>query len=224
VGIGYARAAGYVGTQWGVEVIFKDAALAAVFMLMGASLVLVISQNWRWMLAAFAMQYLAVFWLVALNWPIGLAAIKLVVGVMVGAVLASSRSGDEVLGTDLSGIPGLIFRTLAAVLVWALVFSIAPDFERWIPTQRVILQGGLVLIGMGLLQLGMSNRPPRVVLGLLTGLAGFEIIYAAVESSILVAGMLGVVNLGLALTGVYLLLTGGMSEETEGEQAAEELV
>jgi hypothetical protein len=58
---------------------------------------------------------------------------------------------------------------------------------------------------MGLLQLGTSAQPFRVVLGLLTVLAGFEIIYAAVESSTLVAALLAAINLSLALTGAYLL-------------------
>jgi hypothetical protein len=45
------------------------------------------------------------------------------------------------------------------------------------------------------------------VIGLLTVLAGFEILYAAVESSILVTALLAVVNLGLALAGAFFLNT-----------------
>jgi hypothetical protein len=43
------------------------------------------------------------------------------------------------------------------------------------------------------------------VLGLLTILSGFEVFYSAVEGSILVAGMLSVVTLGLGLVGAFLL-------------------
>jgi hypothetical protein len=43
------------------------------------------------------------------------------------------------------------------------------------------------------------------VLGLLTVLSGFEILYAAVETATLVAGLLAAINLGLALVGAYLL-------------------
>jgi hypothetical protein len=39
----------------------------------------------------------------------------------------------------------------------------------------------------------------------LTALAGFEILYAAVESSALVTALLAVVNLGLALAGAYFM-------------------
>jgi hypothetical protein len=46
----------------------------------------------------------------------------------------------------------------------------------------------------------------RVTIGLLTALSGFEIIYAAIETSTLVTGLLAGVNLGLALAGAYLII------------------
>ena len=58
---------------------------------------------------------------------------------------------------------------------------------------------------MGLLQLGTTTQILRVILGLLTTLSGFEILYAAMEGSILVAALLVVINLGLGLVGAYLL-------------------
>ena len=66
--------------------------------------------------------------------------------------------------------------------------------------------GAIILIGMGLLQLGMSHQPLRVILGLFTVLSGFELLYAAVDRSVLVAGLISGVNLGLALVGAFLLV------------------
>ena len=68
-----------------------------------------------------------------------------------------------------------------------------------------VIAGALLLSGMGLLQLGTRNETTHVIFGLLTVLAGFEVFYAAVEGSILVAGLLAVVTLGLGLAGAYLL-------------------
>ena len=51
----------------------------------------------------------------------------------------------------------------------------------------------------------MTNDPLRMVIGLLTFLAGFEVLYAALEVSVLVAGLLAAINLGLAMAGAYLL-------------------
>ena len=51
-----------------------------------------------------------------------------------------------------------------------------------------------------------------MIYALLTILAGFEILYAAVEGSILVAALLAVINLGLGLVGAYLLNASAVEE------------
>jgi len=77
-----------------------------------------------------------------------------------------------------------------------------------------VTAASLLLIGMGLLHLGITAQVLRVTLGLMTVLAGFEILYSAVEGSVLVAALLAVINLGLALVGSYLLIASN-SQETE---------
>jgi hypothetical protein len=49
----------------------------------------------------------------------------------------------------------------------------------------------------------------------MTALSGFEILYATVEGSVLVAGLLAIINLGLALVGSYLLVASNTEEEAE---------
>jgi hypothetical protein len=104
---------------------------------------------------------------------------------------------------------------MAAGLVALAVLSLAPKAASWVPgVNPSQLIGGAFLIGMGLLHLGLTSQPMRVVIGLMTVLSGFEILYAVVEASTLVAGLLAVINLGLALAGAYLLVSPTM-EETE---------
>jgi hypothetical protein len=193
-------------------VINETLSIISVILLMISSLILFINQNWRWNVIALAVQYLASFWLINLVWPLGMAAVKLVVGWMVCAIFGST---PNLLGSDSStmkDVPERIFRLVAAALVWILVFSIAPDALDWIPTGMVIIWGGLVLVGMGLLQLGMTNKPARTIVGLLTLMSGFEILYSVIETSILVTGLLALINLGLALVGSYLLTSGYVQE------------
>jgi hypothetical protein len=87
----------------------------------------------------------------------------------------------------------------------AATFALSSHASTWLGLSIPIAWGSLILIGMGLLQLGISSQPFRVILGLLTVLAGFEILYATVESSALVAALLSAVNLGLSLAGAYFL-------------------
>jgi hypothetical protein len=49
---------------------------------------------------------------------------------------------------------------------------------------------------------------------LLTTLAGFEIIYSAMEDSSLVVGLLAMITLGLAFSGAFLLSSKEMEEHS----------
>ncbi len=129
------------------------------------------------------------------------------------ALIGASQPGKEYLDERFSGATGLIIRLVAATLVVLLVFSVAPAVIKIIPTGMVLIWGGLLLIGMGLLQLGLSTRISRLLLGLFTLLSGFEILYAVVENSTLVAGLLAVITLGLALAGSYLLVVPSLEKD-----------
>ena len=205
--------AGVIDPVWSTAVIFQQLAIIPIILVAGSSLLVLVSQNWRRSILALSVQYLGVFWLIALSWPVNLAIVKLVVGWVAGAVLGASQLSET--SKDSGSRSSQIFRSLAAVFVFILAFTTYPFLAAWINTRSEILQGGLILIGIGLLQLGMTTNSLRVVLGLLTVLSGFEIIYAAVETSVLVTGLLAVVTLGLALVGSYLLNVTSMDEPAE---------
>lgn len=169
---------------------------------------LLISRDWRLELGLLGIQYLGVFWLTNQHWPISMAAIKLVTGWMAIATLGMTRLNLK--DTDSDGeefwSQGRLFRIFAAGSVTVIVLAAAPSMEKIIPGIGLpVITGSFILIGLGMLHLGMTIQPFRVILGLLTVLSGFEALYAALESSILVAAMLATVNLGLALVGAYLL-------------------
>jgi len=187
-----------------------DFSLIPVLMLAASSLSLIVVRNWRWIIVSLVVQYVGVFWIVSFLWPVGLAAVKLIIGWMAAAVLGATRSTSELADTEFRSVSGRIFRGLAALIVWILVFSVAEPMQNWIPAPLPILQGGLMLFGMGLLHLGMTTNPMRVVVGLLTVFAGFEILHASIETSVLLAGLMGVVNLGLSLMGAYILLSASL--------------
>jgi len=178
----------------------------AAFLALGTSIGLLLSCDWRWSLVVLAAQYLGVFWLVHSNWPISMAAVKLVTGWMVCAALGTTLYGSTEGPVSETAWPeGRLFRLLATGLIAVSTFALAQKTASWLNVSLAVAWGGLLLMGLGLLHLGVTAQPLRVILGLLTLLAGFEIIYASVESSTLVAALLAVINLCLALTGAYLL-------------------
>ena len=167
-------------------------------------LMMLLSNNWRWTLSGLAIQYLVAFLLVAQIWPIGLAAIKLVAGWMAGILLALADITSALEESGKETQSALVFRGLAASLLILIIFSIAPTINLWIPISYPFLLIGLIMIGMGLLHFGIYQQPLRVILGLLTLLIGFEVIYSALEGSALLAAILAAITIALGLLGSYL--------------------
>ena len=180
-----------------------------VAILLITSLTLLLSRDWRLGIGALGVQYLGVFLLVSVTWPVNLAVIKLVAGWMAGAVMGLTYVSSG-LGRNETKIwpTERLFRLLAAALVILVVLSLTPQTVDWVPNIGPFqVAGGLLLIGMGIMHHALTEHSLQALLGLMTALSGFEILYAAVESSALVAGLLAVVNLGIGLTGAYLLIS-----------------
>jgi len=182
----------------------------AVIVAGGTGLSLLITRDWRWSLMLLAIEYVAVFWLTQLHWTLSMAAVKLVAGWMTVTILGITRSAldEKVASIMKAGMPeSHIFRILAAALVLLLVISGTPTLAALLPGIGLAeVAGSLTLMGMGLLLLGFTRQILPVSIALLSVLAGFEILYAAVENAVLVAALLALINLGLALVGSYLLI------------------
>ncbi len=189
----------------------------AVVLLLVASSGLLLSRDWRWDIGFLAAQYVGVFWLVAQHWPLGMAAAKLVTGWMSAAALGMTLSNISIRKEPAEQFwpQGRAFRLFMVGMVAVLTASATPRIETAVPGIGLpVIAGAILLIGTGLLHLATDSHLERVVIGLLTVMAGFEIIYAALEGSILVAALLSVVNLGLGLVGAYLLISSGPEEKS----------
>jgi hypothetical protein len=167
---------------------------------------LLFSRDWRWSLGLLAVQYTGVFWMVQAHWPVTMAATKLVTGWMACAVLGIAQLNTRKEGeTASTWLQGRLFQVFAVGLVTVAMYALSLHAVSWLGLSLPIALGGLLLIGLGLLHLGITSDSFQVVIGLLTVLSGFEVLYAAVESSALVTALLAVVTLGLALAGAYFL-------------------
>jgi hypothetical protein len=165
-------------------------------------------------------QYAGVFILVDISWPFQMALTKWIAGLMAGLILwialssleaKNETSRDQAIHSPQQAsraeLSGRLFRLFAAGLVGLVIVSGTPVIVQWLPgLSREQILGSTILIGLGLLHLGLTSEPYRVVVGLLTVIAGFEIAYAGIEVSALVQGLLAVVTLGLGLVGAYLVL------------------
>jgi len=204
----------------------NELSLPAIYLVALASLVILISVEWRLTISGMAALYLGAFVLIATNWPLEMALTKLLSGWIAVVVLSMALMSQAARTMGEGELPqqparkrisSLFSAHLFRLLVWTIVtlvaLSLAPAVVELIPgIDYSESLGGLIMLGNGLILLGLSAVPLWVIAGLLTFLTGFEVIYAAVESSALVTGLLAAIDLGLALVGSYLVLAPTMGE------------
>lgn len=205
---------------------FLTASPAIAGLVVTASLIVVV-RDWRVSLAALSAQYLAVGFLLTRLITPEVAAVKTLVGALICPILyltarrvrrgrQRNKDGPSPPSTSWQVFPmGLPFRLLAVVLTGLVANSLLNSY----PLPEVPRDIGLAcywLALMGLLTMILSAEPLKAGLGLLTFMAGFELFYAALESSLSVVGLLGIVNLFMALAIAYLALA--REVEWVGEQ------
>ena len=189
----------------------------AVVLMVITSAGLLFVRDWRWNIILLATQYLGMFVLILQHWPIGMASVKVVAGWMSAAILGMTRSGlaEDISAEEDLSPRGRLFHLFAAATVVLIVAVVTPTVDTIMADAGFpVTNGGLLLIGMGLLHLGITARILKVAIGLMTVLSGFEILYSTVEGSVLVAALLAIINLGLALVGAYLLIAAS-TQKTE---------
>jgi hypothetical protein len=166
-----------------------------------------LARDWRWNLGLMAAQYLAAAILTTAHWPLGMAAALLVAGWMSVAALGMTLTTRplQIPSTESAWPQARAFRLFMAGMVYVLAAGLTPRINDFLAgISSPVIAGSILLMGIGFLLLGTNAQVVPITLGLFTVLMGFEVFYSAVEGSILVAGMLSAVNLGLGLAGAYL--------------------
>ena len=196
---------------YGPDLVAGFVFVAGVLMLAGA--------DWRWLLLNLAMVYAGAAALVALAWPWSLAATVMVSGWMAASVLGISQRSLEV-PLPAERLSAKALRLLMGLLAGLLAAVFVAPMARWLPGMNPSqLWGSVALMLLGVWQVGLrSTRPLWVVSGLLTVLAGFEVLYAVLEQSLLLAGLLALVVVALALAGSYLVLQQAAEAEVMEEE------
>ena len=186
-------------------------AVAAVFV---TTPILIVIDDRRLVVGALAVLFLFVSLLFTNVLATQIAGIKLIVYSIVWIIIficvqqkgwGYTDDSKEVYGLVLSA--KIRFRIFAVIIVgligWQLVGTNSLPFP--IVTKYVAL-GATQLVFQGLLLLAIARQPLKIGLGILVMFSGFGLLYSAVEPSLMVVGMLGVVDIAVALVICYLEL------------------
>lgn len=184
------------------------------------SSLIVLLRDWRLSTLALLVQYVLANVLLVHFIPAEVSLFKFIVGAMICPILFLSRRRVEQQAKSARSVRwkggvrvwaphevfgvGLPFRFLAVVMVGLIAYGFL---------QRLALSGvppylnfAVYWLGlMGLLIMMLTGRPFRAGLGLLTFMTGFELYYVTIERGLVVTGLMGVMQLMLALSLAYLI-------------------
>jgi hypothetical protein len=198
---------------------FESFKLLAVILVSLTSLGSLLLSDWRITIGFLAVQYTAVFLLIGLEWPLALAITTLIAGWLSGAILGMALVSLPPSAHSPGSLPissqrlNPLFNFLAAMLIYLMIGSLAPQIQKWLPLLSLEQSlAALTLLGLGLLRLALDSSPLSTAAALLSVLSGFEVIYATLSSAQFAVGALAVITLFIALAGAYLLLAPLMEE------------
>jgi hypothetical protein len=216
------------------------AGVPAMVGLVLASITIFLASDWRLSLTGLLVQYVLVGITLTRVVQAEVAIVRILVGVLAVSILyLSARHAQEVRGSETlepadprffglrvgwgAGPLGLPLRLLTVILVALAVLRFFDDYRMLLP----VLDGGELVVpldiafvafwlgGMGLVGLVLSGDPLRVAPALLTVLAGFDLVYASLASSLAVIGFLGALTLLAVLAFAYLMTVQALSENQD---------
>jgi hypothetical protein len=186
-----------------LELLLAAAACAAGVLLLTAT-------DRRVVLASLGSAFIACSALLVGQVPFVVSLALMTSGVAATAILflSTSASAWPWLSAGAGALPeGRPFRLVLSAFIVVAVVGLSLGINLPGRTvQQPMLATALGLIGLGALQLGLSERSLRVCVGLLTALAGFETLYFVLEPALAIVALLGSVNVVVALIASYLLL------------------
>ena len=178
-----------------------------IFSALAAVGLMLVASDWRMRIAGLASLYLVGFIVILQIWPVALASVKLISGWMGIALLSTSMLNSVNQANGHRFTSEMVFRFLMAVLIWIVVVAIVPSVNEWLPIPYTNLYIGLSLMGSGLIFMSLTDDFIEIVLGLLTILVGFDIIYSSLEGSALVTGVYSFIIILICLLSGYFSTT-----------------
>ncbi len=131
--------------------------------------------------------------------------IRLVTGLATLLMIFISLSGKKITFPQYPR-SGLLFRLLGFLLFSLVAVLVSVKASNFLNFPIDVILAGLLVTFCGILELGISGYPLKVILGILVLYCGFSTIYCSLETSLLVNGLLSAINITLGVVGSYFII------------------
>ncbi len=176
-----------------------------ILVLTAACIYIFITNDWRRILIAYVILYICAFAIIAQYWSFTFSLVKLITGLMSLVVLGISINRYYAV-PDKKVRSELVFRLIALSLIFILVAFMVYRISNYLSISLEIVLASVLLIGFGIYQLGITHESYKLFLAILVLFFGFELIFSANETSLLVNGLLAVVTMLIALMGSFMII------------------
>ena len=131
--------------------------------------------------------------------------IRLITGLATLLMIFISLSGKNIAFPQYPR-SGLLFRLLGFLLFSMIAVLVSVKAASFLNFPIDVILAGLLVTFCGILELGISAVPLKVILGILVLYCGFSTIYCSLETSLLVNGLLSAINIALGVVGSYFVV------------------
>jgi len=196
-----------------LQFITRELAVLGLFVTGG---LIVLVRDWRVSLLALLGQYLLAGLILSRLVLPEIALIQVLIGALICPMLyLAARVGRSASPAPGDLFPaGRAFRLLAVTLMALLAVTLSRAYPMPAVPPDVGL-GSYWLILIGLLVLLLTEEPIKAGQGLLTAIAGFQLVYTSIERSLAMVWLWAVVNLLLTLAIAYLAVARGVGSLEE---------
>lgn len=179
--------------------------LIPILILAAACLFIMLTEGWLKVMLGYVIIYVSSFSVIVQYWSFSFSLVKLLTGLMSLVVLGISISKYNpipIRKTTAQRVFGLVALIMVFIIIAFMVYRIS----NYLSIALEIVLSSLIIIIFGVLQLGIVHELYKTILAILIIFFGFELIFSANESSLLVNGLITLVTLLIALIGSYMMV------------------
>ena len=179
--------------------------LAFLVLIFSACVVFLISRQVKILLGSIGVTTVCIF-IISVQFVTFSSGLVRLIATLASLLIIYMSYGDKTEIFDFVPRSAIIFRITAFVIMIVVALLEGNAIMGFLNISLEVIIGGLIAVFCGILQLGITSSPLKIILGIIFFYVGFSSIFCVIENSLLVNGLLSLVILLLGGLGMYFAL------------------